>query len=187
MPEDKSLSESAQWFLRDFQELLNNFAKEMEIQVVAIDREGDLITEISGNQRVCKMILSNEEGRVRCKDSFKMALALVKTKKEPIFTDCYAGFASVWIPIVIREAIIGVIIGCGGKQERGESKEKLRERFSKLANELGIIDRENFLKAAIEEVKIVDEEEIQKRAERLRKLVEILAETAQTPLKEVFG
>jgi len=187
MPVEKSLSESAQWFLRDFQKLLNDFANEAGIQIVAIDREGNVITEMTGVQRVCKLILATEDGRIRCRDNYKMALSLVKAKKEPFFIDCYAGFASVWVPIIIRGILIGVIVGCGGRYDRGESQEKLREKFSKLASELGIIDKEDFLKAAIDEVKIANEDEMKKRGERLKKLVEILAETAQTPLKEVFG
>ena len=55
-----------------------------------------------------------------------------------------------------------------------------------MAGELGIEDKEDFLKAAIDEIKIlVTEEEMKKRAERLAKLVAILAE--ETALKEVFG
>ena len=44
---------------------------------------------------------------------------------------------------------------------------------------------EEYLKEAIDEVKVVTEEEMRKRAERLAKLVGILAE--ETALGEVFG
>ena len=99
--------------------------------------------------------------------------------------DCYAGYASLWVPIKVRGEIVGSITGCGGRYDRGESKEGLREKFAKLADELGVEDKEDFLKAAIDEISPVREEEMKKRAERLSKLVGILAE--ETALSEVFG
>lgn len=187
MPEENPISQAAQWFLKDFQRLLEEFAQETKSQVVAIDKEGNLITKLSGVQNVCKLILASEEGRIRCLDSFKMGLSLVKSQKKPIFSDCYAGFASAWVPIIVRESLIGVIIICGGKYDRGESREKLTEKYSKLADELGVVGKENFLKMAVDEVSLVTEEEIRKRAEKLTGLVEILTENVQTPLKEIFG
>jgi ligand-binding sensor protein len=183
--EKKSLSEAAQWFLSDFQRILNEFSEERGVQGVATNREGSLITELQGVQHACKFIIATEEGRMRCKDHFKIISLLAKTQKKPIFIDCYAGFISTCIPIMIGEAI-GTLISCGERYDRGESEEKLIEKFSKLANELGILDRGSFLRAVINEVKLVIEEDVQQRTKILSKLVEILVETANTPLKEVF-
>ena len=91
------------------------------------------------------------------------------------------------MPIIVRDSLIGVIVICGGKYDRGESKEKLTEKYSKLTDELAVIGKENFLKMAIDEVSLITEEEIRKRAEKLTGLVEILTENVQTPLKEIFG
>jgi hypothetical protein len=84
---------------------------------------------------------------------------------------------------------VGSITGCGGRYDRKESREELREKFSKLANDLGLTEeihpREDFLKAAINEVKVISEEEMKIRAERLAKLVGVLAE--ETALRNAFG
>jgi len=184
--EKRFLSEAAQWFLRDFQGLLKDFAEENDAQCLATNKEGSLITELNGVQDVCKKILATEEGQMRCRDHFKIISSLAKDQKKPIFVDCYAGFASVCIPIIIRE-VIGTLISCGGKYDRGESREKLINKLSKLADELGILDKEGFLRAAIDKVKTTTEEEMKQRTEKLSKLIDILTETAHTPLKEVFG
>jgi len=37
--------------------------------------------------------------------------------------DCYAGFASLWIPIKAKGESIGSITGCGGRFDREETEE----------------------------------------------------------------
>lgn len=187
MPEERPLSESAQWFLNDFKQVLSDFAKEAGVNIILGDKEGNLILNIPGPQEACKLIMASTEGRIRCNDSLRIAVSLVREQEKPIFVDCYAGFACVWVPIIARETVIGVIISCGGRYDRGESQKQLEKKFSKLADELGIIDRQDFIKTAIEETKIVTRQEAEERTERLQKLFDILTETALTPLKEIFG
>jgi len=184
MPE-KKLSEEVQWFLRNLQKLQDDFAESVGAQIVTTDKEGNLVTKMSGAQRVCKLIQATEMGKEKCGECYKTALSLVRTMKEPAFMACYAGYASLWVPIKVKGEIVGSITGCGGRYDRGESKEELKEKFSKLADDLGIVDKEDFLKAAVDEINPVTEEEMKKRAERLAKLVGILAE--ETALGEVFG
>jgi ligand-binding sensor protein len=182
---NKTLSEEAQWFLRNLQKLQDDFAENIGGQIVTTDKEGNLITQMSGAQRVCKLIMATEKGKAKCGEAYKTALSLVRTMKEPAFMDCHAGFASLWVPIKIKGEIVGSITGCGGRYDRKETKEKLIEKYSKLAEELGIEDKEDFLKAAIDEIKIlITEDEMEKRSGRLAKLVAILAE--ETALGEVF-
>lgn len=183
---NKNLSEEARWFLRNLQKLQDDFAESVGGQIVTTDKEGDLVTKMSGAQRVCKLIMTTEEGKKKCGECYKMALSLVKTQKEPAFMDCYAGYASLWVPIKVKGEITGSITGCGGRYDRGENKEELRKKYTKLADELGVKNREDFLKAAVDEIKNpITETEMKKRAERLSKLVGILAE--ETALSEVFG
>jgi two-component system LytT family sensor kinase len=184
MPE-KEYSEGAKWFLQNLQKLQDDFAESVGGQIVTTDKEGNLVTKMSGAQRVCKLIMGTEKGKAKCSEAYKNALSLVKTMKEPAFMDCHAGYASLWVPIKINEKIVGSITGCGGRYDRGESKEELKEKFSKLADELGISDKEDFLKAAVDEIQPVTKEEMQDRAMKLAKLVVTLAE--EDILKEVFG
>jgi len=182
---NKKFSEEAEWFLRNLQKLQDDFAESIGGQIVTTDKEGNLVTKMSGAQRVCQIIMATEEGKKKCGQAYKCALSLVRAQKVPVFMDCYAGFTSLWVPIVVKGEIVGSITGCGGRYNRGESKEELIEKYSKLADELGVKDKEDFLKAAIDEIKPVTEEEMKKRAQRLSKLVAILAE--ETALGEVFG
>jgi ligand-binding sensor protein len=182
---NKKFSEEAEWFLRSLQRLQDDFAESVGGQIVTTDKEGNLITKMSGAQRVCQIIMATEEGKKKCGEAYKCALSLVRTQKAPVFMDCYAGFSSLWVPIIVKGEIVGSITGCGGRYDRGETREELIEKYSKLADELRIKDKKDFLKAAIDEIKPVTEEEMKKRAQRLSKLVGILAE--ETDLGEVFG
>ncbi len=182
---EKQFSEEAQWFLKNIQLLQDDFAAAVGAQIVMTDKEGNLITKMSGQQRVCQIIMDTEKGKRECGICYQTALNLVKTQKEALFVDCYAGFASLWVPIVVEGKIVGSITGCGGRYERGRSQEELRDFYLRLADDLGIENKEDFLKAAIDEVASVTQEEMKKRAERLAKLVAVLAE--ETALKEVFA
>jgi len=183
------LGEESQWFLKNLQRLQDNFADAVGAQIVTTDSEGGLITEMSGQQRACQIIQKTEKGKEECTNCYKTAVSLVKDKKEPIFMDCHAGFASLWVPIKTREGrIVGSITGCGGRYDRGEDREEVKEKFNKLADDIGLTDkvhdRDDFLKDAVDEVNLITEEEMEKRATRLAKLVGILAE--ETALKEAF-
>ncbi len=181
----ENLSEEAQWFLRNVQKLQDDFAESVGAQIVMTDRNGDLITKMSGAQRVCQLIQSKEKGKKECEICYHSALSLIKTQKKALFIDCWAGYASLWVPIKVKDQIVGSITGCGGRYEKGQTEEELREKYSKLADDLNIEDKDDFVKAAVNEVKVITEEEMKKRAERLAKLVGILAE--ETALREVFG
>lgn len=183
---NKNLSEEAQWLLRNIQRIQDDFAEAIGAQIVITDKKGNMITKMAGIQRVCQLIQTTERGMAECGKCYQAALSLVLTQKAPCFMDCYAGYASLWVPIKVRGEIVGSITGCGGRYDRGKTKEELKERYSKLADELGIKDKEDFLKAAVDEIKSpLTEAEMQTRAERLTKLVGVLAE--ETALSEVFG
>jgi len=183
---NKNISEEAQWFLRNLQKLQDDFAESVGAQIVTTDKNGDLVTKMSGQMKVCSdYIQKTEKGGKACTDTYKTALGLVKAMKDPAFMDCFAGYASLWVPIKINGEIVGSITGCGGRFDRGENREELEKKFTKLANDLGTEANEEYLKEAIDKVKVVTEEEMKKRAVRLAKLVGILAE--ETALGEVFG
>jgi hypothetical protein len=75
---------------------------------------------------------------------------------------------------------------CGKKIEKRESEEKLRERVFNLGEELGIFESGEFLEK-VTQTEETSEEEIKKYSERLKKLVDVLIENVQTPIKEIFG
>lgn len=179
-----NISEEAGWFLKKMQGLQDNFASAVGGQIVMTDEDGNLITEMSGAQEVCQMIKDTEKGAEKCQESYDNALSLVKEKEEPIFMDCWAGFASLWVPIKIEGKVVGSITGCGGRYDKGETREELVERYSEVAEDLGIEENDEFIRAAIDEISPVTKEEMERRAGRLAKLIGILAE--QTSLSEAF-
>lgn len=182
----KELSEAAKWFLRDFEKIIQDFCFETKSQVAVLDKEGNLIIEFSPHQKICQLIWQTEEGKIRCLDHFKIAFLVTKEEKKPFVFECYAGFVVIWIPIIIEDSFLGVIVNCGGRIEKGENEEKLNTKFSKLALELEILDRKKFAQIALE-IFPVDKKIIEMRIKRLEKLIEILKEHTLTPLKEVFG
>jgi len=184
---NKTLSGEAEWFLKSLQTLQDDFAESVGAQIVTTDKEGNLITKMSGQMKVCSdFIQKTDKGKKACTDTYHTAVGLVKTMKEPAFMDCFAGYASLWVPIKTKEGeIVGSITGCGGRFDRGEGKEEIEKKFTKLANDLEVEVNEKYLKEAIDNVKVVTEEEMKKRAKRLAKLVGVLAE--ETALSEAFG
>ncbi len=184
--EGKNYSEEAQWFLRNLQRLQDDFAESIGAQIVATDKNGELLTKMSGQQKICQIIQGTEKGKQGCQGAYQTALSLVKSMKEPAFMNCPVGLASLWVPIKVRGEVVGSITGCGGRYDNGESEEELREKFTIKADELEIMekDKEIFFNA-LSELKVITEEEMRKRAERLARLVSILAE--ETALSEVFG
>jgi len=182
----KDLSEAAQWFLNDLQNILDGLGESMSVQVFIIGRDGNLVSELKGVQRACKMILALEDGRIRCRDHFRVALSLIETKKEPVFVECYAGFASLWTPIVINGKFMGAIISCGGRYDKKYNAKKIEKKLSKIADEIGIMPKHDFIKAGEEEVVLVDEKKLKTRAKNLEGLFALLAKTTITPLKEAF-
>lgn len=180
----ENLSEEVKWFLRSLQVLQDDFADAVGGQIVTTDKEGNLITEMSGQRRICKLIQGIEKGKKECVKAYEMALSLVKEQKESVIMDCHAGFAALWVPIKIDGEVVGSITGCGGRYDRGETKKELEEKFGKLADDLRVKDKEDFIKAAIEEINPVTEDEMKTRANYLSKLITILIK--ESALKEVF-
>jgi ligand-binding sensor protein len=87
-------SKEAQWFARNLQVIQDDFAGSVGGQIVTTDKNGDLVTKMSGAQRVCKLIMGTEKGKERCSQAYKTAISLVKSMKESAFMDCHAGYAS---------------------------------------------------------------------------------------------
>ena len=63
MPE-KKFSERAKWFLQNLQKLQDDFAESIGGQIVTTDKEGNLVTKMSGAQRACKLIMETEKNKV---------------------------------------------------------------------------------------------------------------------------
>ena len=82
---------------------------------------------------------------------------------------------------------MGAVISCGGRYDKKYGAKEVKEKLSKIADEIGITSKHDFIKAAEGEVVLVDEEKLKIRAKNLEELFTLLAKTATTPLKEAFG
>jgi ligand-binding sensor protein len=183
---EKAFSEAANLFLKEFLETIEEVNKRTKFQIFLLNKKGEFINELKGSQPVCKIILSTSLGKLRCQDGFRMGFAIIKEQKQPLFLECYAGFPICWLPIIRNGSFVGAMIICGGRYDRGETYQELKEKFSRLAEELGIPDKEKFL-IKVEESTIFDEEEFKRFVKKLKSLIEIMSETVHTPLKEIFG
>lgn len=182
MPIKRELSEAAQLFLRDFQKILSDLAKETGFEIVALDRKGELISEFQGIQKVCQLIQRNSQGKLFCQSAFFVVFSILEKTRTPVFARCHLNYNLVGVPIIFGNALLGAIIICGKKAVETLSKEK----YLKFANEIFIESKEEFLKA-IQDVAAVQEDEIKKTVDKVKKLLEILKEMSLTPLKELFG
>jgi ligand-binding sensor protein len=183
---EKTFSETAKIFLTQLLKILNDFERDSGFQVFLLNKEGQLIDDLKGIQPPCKTILLTKEGKIRCKDCFRMGFQMAKLKNDFLLLECYAGFAISWIPIIRNNSFVGAVVMCGKKIEGRESEKKLKERVLNLAEELEIENGEEFLEK-VKQTDATNEEEIKKYAERLKKLIEVLIENVQTPIKEIFG
>jgi ligand-binding sensor protein len=179
MPE-KKLSEEAQWFLRNLQKIQEDFANELKMLMVLVNKEGKVILPATLPADPCKIIQSTEEGAKRCGNCYKDAVSAFTSGKikAPFFLNCHANFAAMVLPVETKEGIIGAVLGCGGVYN-----EKDKERVLEIVEEEIGIPKEKLAELVVR-LTPVSKEELQKRAERLRKLINILAE--ETALSEVF-
>jgi len=183
---ERDFSEATQIFLKQFLEILEDFKKETRFQIFLLNKEGELINKLEGVQPACKFILATPIGRTRCKDCFKIGFLITKTQRNSLFLECYANFAICWLPIIRNDSFVGAIIMCGKRFEREEGKGKMMEKFNNLVEELEIFEKKEFFQR-LDQTEIITEEEFKNYVERLKKLMEILTEIAQTPIKEIFG
>lgn len=170
-------------FLRVLQETQDEFADLMGALVVTTDKEGEVVTEMSGVPEPCKMIRDTEKGLKGCQESYKSALSLINKRKKPYIGPCHANFTSIWVPIKIDGEVVGSITGCGGLPEK-KDEEEIREEYGELADDLGIEDKEKFVELVIDKERVPPEEEIKRRISLLQTSVTSLVRN--TPLKKMF-
>lgn len=179
----KEYSEEATRLLRTLQNLQDDFAKIMGAIIVTTDRNGDLVTKMSGLPEPCKMIRETEKGLANCEKDYHAALALSGKHKDVALIKCHAGFVALYIPIFLKGELVGSITGCGGRFS-GMSYQDIEEKYTNLARELGIPNPEEFVRVVKTGSKVASEEEIRRRISLISTAIETLVE--ETPLKEVF-
>ncbi len=180
---EKQYSKEATRLLKTLQNLQDDFAEIMGAIIVTVDKNGDLVTEMSGLPEACKMIRETEGGLAGCEKDYHAAVSMAGKYGEVALIKCHAGFVALYIPISVDGKLVGAITGCGGLY-RGLGEDELRENYSKIAERYGIADSDEFIRRVLHETKVASEEEIKRRISLISTSIETLVE--ETPLKEVF-
>lgn len=181
--EEKQYSEEANRLLKTLKSLQDDFAEIMGAIIVTTDRNGDLVTKMSGLPKACQMIRSTKKGLAACTKDYQNALSLSGKHKDVALIKCHAGFIALYVPIFLKGELIGSITGCGGLFS-GLSDEGIKEEYTKLAQELGISNPEKLIRVVKTETKVASEDEIKRRISLISTTIQTLVE--ETPLKEVF-
>ena len=154
------------------QKIQDEFSRYTGLASLITDVDGKPITEGSGFCAFCmEHTRGSEEGFRQCVECDKRASREALKNGEPIVYRCHAGLADFAAPIMVGERLMGC---CLGGQVRIDETSKID--LQKKAEALGI-DAEGYYKAFYE-VSLVKEKEIQRAAEFLGIIANVLSEMA---------
>jgi ligand-binding sensor protein len=143
------------------QKFLDNFAVSMNLASVAVDREGNPVTNPSSYTRICANYThSTKTGDGRCAASHKRGGQEAARIGRPYVFKCHSGLIDFAAPIMVEGELIGTILG--GQTLSNKPNE---DEFRRVAREIGV-NEDQYINA-LHEVKITSEKSIQAAAEVL--------------------
>ncbi|GLB30646.1 methyl-accepting chemotaxis protein [Lacrimispora amygdalina] len=143
------------------QKFLDNFADSMNLASVAVDREGNPVTNPSSYTRICAQFThSTKTGDSRCAASHKRGGEEAARLGRPYIFKCHSGLIDFAAPIIVEGELIGTILG-------GQilSKKPNEDEFRRVAREIGV-NEDQYINA-LHEVNITSEKNIHAAAEVL--------------------
>lgn len=143
------------------QKFLDNFADSMNLASVAVDRQGNPVTNPSSYTRICAQYThSTKAGDDRCAASHKKGGQEAARLGRPYIFKCHSGLIDFAAPIIVEGELIGTILG-------GQilSKKPNEDEFRRVAREIGV-NEDQYINA-LHEVNITSEKNIQAAAEVL--------------------
>ncbi|MDW2797425.1 PocR ligand-binding domain-containing protein [Clostridium boliviensis] len=143
------------------QKFLDNFADSMNLASVAVDRQGNPVTNPSSYTRICAQYThSTKAGDDRCAASHKKGGQEAVRLGRPYIFKCHSGLIDFAAPIIVEGELIGTILG-------GQilSKKPNDDEFRRVAREIGV-NEDQYINA-LHEVNITSEKNIQAAAEVL--------------------
>lgn len=154
------------------QKIQESFSKMARMATLITDEEGKAITEGSGFSTFCtEYCRKSEIGRKRCEECDKKGALMSLEKGGAVTYHCHAGLMDFAAPIMLKDKIIGSIIGGQVLPEEPDLTE-----MGSYADELGV-DREGFIEAA-KHTNIVPEAAINRNAEFLYEFSGVISEMA---------
>lgn len=143
------------------QKFLDNFAESMDVASVAVDIDGNPVTNPSSYTRFCMDFThSTKVGDDRCAASHKRGGEEAARTGKPYIFKCHAGLIDFAAPIMVNGVQIGTILG--GQVLTSAPDE---DEFMRTAREIGV-DSEQYVQAA-NEVNITKKKNIKSAAEVL--------------------
>nr|WP_288825166.1 PocR ligand-binding domain-containing protein [uncultured Clostridium sp.] len=143
------------------QKFLDNFADSMNLASVAVDREGNPVTNPSSYTRICAQFThSTKTGDSRCAASHKRGGEEAARLGRPYIFKCHSGLIDFAAPIIVEGELIGTILG-------GQilSQKPNEDEFRRVAREIGV-NEDQYINA-LHEVNITSEKNIHAAAEVL--------------------
>ncbi|SFR58102.1 PocR ligand-binding domain-containing protein [Anaeromicropila populeti] len=159
------------------QKFLDNFAESMNLASVAVDAQGNPVTNPSRYTRFCKNYThSTKAGDDRCAVSHNKGGLEAARLKRPYVYKCHAGLIDFAAPIIVEGKLIGTILG-------GQilTSAPVESEFRQVAREIGV-NEEAYVDAA-REVYVSTERNVQAAAEVLFIVANALSQNGYQKLK----
>lgn len=154
------------------QRIQDAFSEMTGMAALTTDANGNPVTKGSNFTDFCfKYTRNSTIGRARCELCDKLGAEISLQTGKPFTYRCHAGLVDFAAPIMANGVMIGSFIGGQVLPEEPEP-----DKFIEIANELGI-DSEAYV-AAVGNVRVADKETIDKAANSLYTIANVLSDTA---------
>ncbi|AOT70847.1 PocR ligand-binding domain-containing protein [Geosporobacter ferrireducens] len=165
-------------FLQQFQD---DFAKSIGVASIAVDLEGNPITEPSCFTRFCMdYTRGSKEGLQRCAKCDREAGEISARTGKPYVYECHAGLVDFGAPIMLHGKQVGSILGGQVLTEVPDEN-----KFRRIAQEIGV-DPDEYIEA-LKEIHPIPRERIESAANLLYSVINNLSKTwyQQSRLKDM--
>jgi ligand-binding sensor protein len=154
-------------FLQRFQ---NIFADTMGVASIAVDIDGNPISDPSNFTRFCMdLTRGTDKGLKRCMACDAQGGKMASDTGKAAVYECHAGLVDFAAPIMLEGRQIGSILG--GQVLTEEPDE---EKFRKIANEIGV-DEDEYINA-VKEIRPIPREKVEKAGELLHMVAKNISE-----------
>ena len=176
----KEYSKEAQEFLKNLNRIQEDFSKEIGMTTILINSKGEPIISIGPYWEICKKIQTTKEGAEGCMNCYKGAVSAFTSGKvqDTLLINCHVNFAAMVCPVKVGVKIVGAAVGCGGAYN-----EEDRKKVIEVMSGIEVLSSAEFARLA-EGVIPISKEDVKGKAEKLVRLIEVLAE--ETAFSEVF-
>ena len=121
--EEKLDSKESQWFLENIQKLQSGLAKELRIQLVVLDDQGEPVTEMSSESSITRLLKKSASGKKLYNQAYLRAGDLITAHSDPVLIKVFGSLFSFWAPVAAADGtIIGSVVGGGGPFICGQVK-----------------------------------------------------------------